>query len=36
MTFQKLKTFCSETPILAYAEYSKPFNLQTDALLMVP
>ena len=28
--FQKLKTLCSETPILAYAGYSKPFHLQTD------
>ena len=29
--FQKLKTLCSETPILAYADYKKPFCLQTDA-----
>ena len=29
--FQKLKTLCSETPILAYADYSKQFHLQTDA-----
>ena len=29
--FQKLKTLCSEKPILAYADYSKPFHLQTDA-----
>ena len=29
--FQKLKTLCIETPILAYANYSKPFHLQTDA-----
>ena len=29
--FQKLKTLCSETPILVYADYSKPFCLQTDA-----
>ena len=29
--FQKLKTLCSETAILVYADYSKPFHLQTDA-----
>ena len=29
--FQKLKTHCSETSILVYADYSKPFHLQTDA-----
>ena len=29
--FQKLKPLCSETPILAYANYSKPFCLQMDA-----
>ena len=29
--FQNLKTLCSETPILAYADYSKPSYLQTDA-----
>ena len=29
--FQKLKILCSETPILVYADYSKPFHLQTDA-----
>ena len=28
---QKLKTLCSETPILAYADYCKPFHFQTDA-----
>ena len=26
-----MKTLCSETPILAYAEYSKQFHLQTAA-----
>ena len=26
-----MKTLSSETPILAYADYSKPFCLQTDA-----
>ena len=30
-TFQKLKQLCSSTPILAYAHYSKPFKLDTDA-----
>ena len=29
--FQKLKILCSKTPTLAYADYSKPFHLQTDA-----
>ena len=29
--FQKLKTLCSKTPILVYADYSKPFPLQMDA-----
>ena len=29
--FQKLKTLCSETPILAFVDYSKPFHLQMDA-----
>ena len=31
MAFQKLKTICTETAILACADYSKPFHLQTDA-----
>lgn len=29
--FMKLKQLCTETPILAYADYSKPFILNTDA-----
>ena len=29
--FEKLKEICSETPILAYADYSKDFRLNTDA-----
>ena len=29
--FDKLKQLCSQTPILAYANYSKHFKLQTDA-----
>ena len=29
-SFQKLKQLCSSTPILAYADYSKPFKLHTD------
>ena len=27
---QKLKTLCSQTPILAYANYNKPFHLKMD------
>ena len=30
-SFQKLKQLCSSTPILAYADYPKPFKLHTDA-----
>ena len=29
--FDRLKDLCTRTPILAYAEYGKPFQLQTDA-----
>ena len=29
--FNKLKDLCTSTPILAYANYRKPFQLQTDA-----
>ena len=29
--FEKLKQLCSQTPILAYANYEKPFKLHTDA-----
>ena len=29
--FYKLKQLCSQTPILAYANYKKPFKLHTDA-----
>ena len=29
--FDKLKEICTSTPILAYANYRKPFQLQTDA-----
>ena len=29
--FKKLKEICSSTPILTYADYSKPFKLHTDA-----
>ena len=28
---KKLKQLCSSTPILDYADYSKPFKLHTDA-----
>ena len=30
-TFEQLKQLCSQTPILAYANYKKPFKLHTDA-----
>ena len=29
--FDKLEELCTSTPILAYANYKKPFQLQTDA-----
>ena len=29
--FRKLKEICTSTPILAYANFSKPFKLHTDA-----
>ena len=29
--FEPLKQLCSQTPILAYANYKKPFKLHTDA-----
>ena len=31
VTFEHLKHLCSQTPILAYADYMKPFQLHTDA-----
>ena len=31
VAFEHLKHLCSQTPILAYANYKKPFKLQTDA-----
>ena len=31
IAFEHLKHLCSQTPILAYANYSKPFKLHTDA-----
>ena len=31
IAFDKLKELCTNTPILAYANYRKPFQLQTDA-----
>ena len=30
-TFEQLKELCSQTPILDYANYKKPFKLHTDA-----
>ena len=29
--FEHLEHLCSQTPILAYAHYQKPFKLHTDA-----
>ena len=29
--FEQLKQLCSQTPILAYANYRNPFQLHTDA-----
>ena len=29
--FEQLKQLCSQTPILTYANYKKPFKLHTDA-----
>ena len=29
--FEHLKQLCSQMPILAYANYTKPFKLHTDA-----
>ena len=34
--FEQLKQLCSQTPILAYANYRKPFKLHTDASENVP
>ena len=31
LAFDQLKDLCTSTPILAYADYKKPFQLQTDA-----
>ena len=31
VAFEHLKHLCSQTPILAYANYTKPFELHTDA-----
>ena len=31
MAFKKLKSLCSSTPILVYADYTKTFTLHTDA-----
>ena len=33
-SFDTLKAICSECPVLAYADYTKPFVLHTDALTM--
>ena len=31
VAFEHLKCLCSQTPILAYVNYKKPFKLHTDA-----
>ena len=31
VAFDKLKDLCTSTPVLAYADHKKPFQLQTDA-----
>ena len=31
IAFEHLKHLCNQTPILAYANYTKPFKLHTDA-----
>ena len=31
VAFEHLKHLCNQTPILAYADYMKPFQLHTDA-----
>ena len=31
VAFDRLKELCTSTPILAYANYKKPFQFQTDA-----
>ena len=31
VAFEHLKCLCSQTPILAYENYEKPFKLHTDA-----
>ena len=30
-SFERLKEICSQTPVLGYADYTKPFRLNTDA-----
>ena len=30
-SFEKLKELCTSAPVLAYADYQKPFKLNTDA-----
>ena len=32
ITFEHLRHLCSQTPILAYANYKKPFKLHTEAI----
>ena len=35
VAFDKLKELCTSTPILAYASYKKPFQLQTELVILV-
>ena len=32
--FEKLKELCATTPILAYADFGKPFKLHTDVSVL--
>ena len=33
-SFQNVKQLCNSTPILAYADYLKPFKLHTDVCIL--